>query len=148
MKIRNGFVSNSSSSSFIVVFPWAPTCADDVHTILFGANEKVLGDEYYDDKFKLPSRWAAELIWRDIKKQRPGGSDFIRTLEDTKNAVESLLYENEQYRDTVVKALVEAAIRRQPVYAFDYSDNESSAESILCSGTAFENVTAHKISSH
>ena len=148
MKIRNGFVSNSSSSSFIVVFPWDPTCADDVHTILFGTNEKLLGDYYYDDKFKLPSRWAAELIWRDIQKQRPGGADFGSVLNATINTIESLLYENEHQRDAVVKAVVEAAIRRQPIYAFDYWDNESSAESILCSGEAFENVMSYKIASH
>ena len=31
MKQRNGFVSNSSSSSFIVVFPKKPQSTEEVH---------------------------------------------------------------------------------------------------------------------
>lgn len=148
MKIRNGFVSNSSSSSFIVVFPWEPTCADDVHTILFGQDEKLLGEDYYDDKFKLPSRWAAELIWRDIQKHKPDHPDFTRRMEATKEELDSLLYEDEHYRGTVVKALLEAVFLRKPVYMFEYADNESSAESILHSGAAFENAQMFCISHH
>jgi hypothetical protein len=119
-----------------------------VHEILFGSAEKLLGDDYYDDKFKLPSRWAAELIWRDIQKHKPTHPDFTRRMEATKEELDSLLYEDEHYRGTVVKALVEAVFLHKPIYMFEYADNESSAESILCSGVAFENVTAHKISSH
>lgn len=36
MKIRNGFVSNSSSSSFLVIFPHAPASKEDIKDMLFG----------------------------------------------------------------------------------------------------------------
>ena len=36
MKIRNGFVSNSSSSSFIVAFPEKPKSAEHVRKMMFG----------------------------------------------------------------------------------------------------------------
>jgi hypothetical protein len=39
MKIRNGFVSNSSSSSFVVAFPHKPQDEDDVKKMLFGKQE-------------------------------------------------------------------------------------------------------------
>jgi hypothetical protein len=35
MKIRNGFVSNSSSSSFIVALPFEPKSREDVKKTLF-----------------------------------------------------------------------------------------------------------------
>ncbi|HMZ46899.1 MAG TPA: gliding motility-associated C-terminal domain-containing protein [Chitinophagaceae bacterium] len=44
MKIRNGFVSNSSSSSFIVLFPKEPKNATDVKNMLF-KEDKVAREE-------------------------------------------------------------------------------------------------------
>jgi len=35
MKIRNGFVSNSSSSSFLVAFDRTPESAEDLHDMMF-----------------------------------------------------------------------------------------------------------------
>jgi hypothetical protein len=36
MKIRNGFVSNSSSSSFVVAFPRKPETVEEIYNLLFG----------------------------------------------------------------------------------------------------------------
>lgn len=41
MKIRNGFVSNSSSSSFIVSFDKKPSSAEELREILFGDKEYI-----------------------------------------------------------------------------------------------------------
>jgi len=49
MKIRNGFVSNSSSSSFIVCWNKQPKDAEEVKKILFGDKKK---HSYYDNTFK------------------------------------------------------------------------------------------------
>lgn len=68
MKIRNGFVSNSSSSSFVVLFPREPKNASDVKDMLFTKDQNIY---YYDDYDKV--NWTcdsvAEIVWRDICNQ-------------------------------------------------------------------------------
>lgn len=41
MKIRSGFVSNSSSNSFIVIFPTEPKSVDDVKNFLFDKEDEI-----------------------------------------------------------------------------------------------------------
>lgn len=68
MKIRNGFVSNSSSSSFLVAFPRNPKSAKDVQDMVFG-NETMFHSPYY--KMSWTTVQVAEKIWDDIKNQIP-----------------------------------------------------------------------------
>jgi hypothetical protein len=72
MKIRNGFVSNSSSSSFIVSFPSIPKCLEDVQEVLFGTTPTYPNPYQYGSS---PTEWStkevAETVWSDIQKQQP-----------------------------------------------------------------------------
>ena len=45
MKIRNGFVSNSSSSSFVVAFDKKPETVEELKKLLFG-EEEVYGNPH------------------------------------------------------------------------------------------------------
>ncbi len=74
MKTRQGFVSNSSSSSFIVAFP-KNTQMKDVKKILFG-NEEVFGHPY-DEKQSFTTQQVAETITRDMAEQVPNDMEAI-----------------------------------------------------------------------
>lgn len=67
MKIRNGFVSNSSSSSFIVAFPYKPKGADDVHKIMFDGKDGCLSVYDYDG---LSFHQVAHHVFNSIKENK------------------------------------------------------------------------------
>jgi hypothetical protein len=68
MKIRNGFVSNSSSSSFVIGFDKQPTSALDVFQALFPGKDldHRVGD-YSECRFSGVD--VATMLWDDIKDQ-------------------------------------------------------------------------------
>jgi len=66
MKIRAGFVSNSSSSSFIVAFPRPPQSVGEVLDMMFGPNPPALLG-YYNETFSTLE--IATTVWKDIQAQ-------------------------------------------------------------------------------
>lgn len=72
MKTRIGFVSNSSSSSFIVCFPHKPADVVDMQRMLFGSETRYENPYQYGNE---PTSWAAsevaETVFRDVVDQKP-----------------------------------------------------------------------------
>jgi hypothetical protein len=64
MKIRNGFVSNSSSSSFIIAFPNRPKTFEDIRKYIFGDIE---GNDLYQDS-DISYNEISKHIFITIKK--------------------------------------------------------------------------------
>jgi len=81
MKIRQGFVSNSSSSSFVVIFPKEPNDVIDVKNMLFSKGETFYSNpyQYGDNEYGWSTDEVAETIWNDISKQEK--NNFKRAEE-------------------------------------------------------------------
>lgn len=82
MKTRNGFVSNSSSSSFIVLFPNKPKTRDELKSMMFpkyDGNERIKSD--YCDQY-LTVWQVVDRVFSDMNN---GQKDRINTVKDALN---------------------------------------------------------------
>lgn len=78
MKIRQGFVSNSSSSSFVVAFPEQPKSSEDVLEMMFPGNSPDEVISIYD--YSKTCKEIADRVWQDVEKQlakEPEDSDDL-----------------------------------------------------------------------
>lgn len=92
MKIRNGFVSNSSSSSFIVMFPKKPETVEELLGYMFpGASKK--------DIFENPWNWDDEIYTKgQIAKSIFAKIDsYSFSVQDLKECFENGLYHYNDY---------------------------------------------------
>lgn len=62
MKIRNGFISNSSSSSFVVAFPRKPKTVSDVIEMAYNGNPDFEIGTDYNDKKVLATEAARDIL--------------------------------------------------------------------------------------
>lgn len=78
MKIRNGFVSNSSSSSFILMFENIPSSKEELKKILYGENPPVF-DSYYSNE-GISTDQVISIVWNDIKNESTHDSNNISSV--------------------------------------------------------------------
>lgn len=85
MKIRTGFVSNSSSSSFIFWFNNIPESKEEVRILLYGENPPRFTTHWDDDA--ISTEQVASIVFDDIKNSDVFGVDELITLvkEEIKN---------------------------------------------------------------
>jgi hypothetical protein len=76
MKTRHGFVSNSSSSSFVVAFPYKPESFEHVYEMMFGSENGQICP--FDWLGEITHKAAAERVWADL-----GAGKHITTSFDT-----------------------------------------------------------------
>jgi hypothetical protein len=145
MKIRSGFVSNSSSSSFVVAFPKGfASSLENVQNYLFGPSPVVwAGNEIVD----VTATEAATRIYEDMRAQTPndqalimetlengyvyGGIDYQQYVKASPHT-EPELYETQKETYAKVEAAwrrawIKAQMTKMPaeqfdLYVFEYED--------------------------
>lgn len=82
MKIRDGFVSNSSSSSFIVGFEKVPESIEEMKNLLFGDKKQY---KIYDWQGYADTRQMAQVVFQDLLKSTPlNEKEIVTLLEEIK----------------------------------------------------------------
>jgi hypothetical protein len=69
MKYRNSFISNSSSTSFIIGLENKPKSVEETQQLLFG-NEKYLPDPF-NDAVLYPAKEIAKVVFEDLTQTEP-----------------------------------------------------------------------------
>jgi len=164
MKIRAGFVSNSSSSSFVVAFSKIPHSIEDVKNEMFDIDTELIKDPFYEDE--AYEAWlVAKTVFDDIKEQHSNNYDMI--FESVRHGwfdgCDELLqqyhfYDNdtdwnelEKKLDEAAKELVDQFIddnKIKQIFVLEYSDNDGKYQSFLEHGNIFRNLPNLQISYH
>ena len=169
MKIRNGFVSNSSSSSFIVAFDKTPSTIQEMKEILFG-NEEWYENPYADllNPAGFTTQQVAETVFTDLQREQPLSPENL--VEEVKNGHfdgyptydwrlekdETMEQSRERWRrhdikvSQAAKNLADKFIQDnngKVFFKFHYSDNNGTYETALEHGGLFDKLP-HLVVSH
>jgi hypothetical protein len=168
MKSRKGFVSNSSSSSFVVAFKTLPESAEELQKVLFGA------DEIYSDPWDDCS-WSAQeiakIVFQDFEGQKPlSPEEVLKAIKagwfpgypDDRNSwggywrlkgEEFKKAQEAHYKKVDEKALEVSnnfltANKDCQFFEFEYSDNDGNRSSAMEHGDLFHRIPHLRISKH
>jgi hypothetical protein len=166
MKIRNGFVSNSSSSSFIVAFDKRPNSAEEVEQILYSNKREVFYEPAFnDDCININKQDVAKQVFNDL----PNISANLELIADTINGgsfdgepdSDDPKYNNQAYSekwdefvDDCQKAAEHEAMKfmkendNKFIATFEYSDNDGYFFSYMEHGDIFARLPHIRISKH
>ncbi|MEN6550054.1 MAG: hypothetical protein ABFE07_28765 [Armatimonadia bacterium] len=167
MKIRQGFVSNSSSSSFVVGFKRGavPQSAAEVQKLLFGDAEQV---HYYEHT--IQAKEAAEQVFGDMTREphtpekieeavlggyldgEPELPDDVYRLKDEawRQAWDAYDQRREAFHRQVLEQLLAKAKAEDLVlYSFTYADEDGHFYMVMEHGGIFERAPlSFRISNH
>lgn len=168
MKIRKCFISNSSSSSFLVAFSKMPRNSEELQEILFGEREEY--PHPYDNEYWKTSK-IASIVWEDMKNQEPNveeelievikrgwfeGQPNINLFErppapgETYKKINWREYDraNTEAAKTKLHEFKKKVGTSAKIFVFSYSDNDGPQGCAMEHGVLFDRLPHLKISCH
>jgi len=166
MKVRQGFVSNSSSSSFIIAFREKPSSQEELQKLLFGDAEIL---EYLDD-YNISTKEAAQIVFGDLTNP-VGEKEILEELDhgtpygDThlsepqypyhlkygtpeyEKAQEVFEDEQSKYHKNIADNFM-AKTKGMSYYIVEYCDNDGQTQCTLEHGGTFDNIPHIRVSKH
>lgn len=167
MKLRSGFVSNSSSSSFVVAFPKVPETVEEMQAMLFHSEKWFYGWDYSWDASREPDLWPteeiAERVFGDMGEPMTEGQAALEIsyYEDDSISYPHYSRDNEAYRaaqEEYARLQSELAERKSveflkenkgcAIFRFEYSDNDGAQSSAMEHKNLFKRLPHVRISHH
>lgn len=114
MKTRNGFVSNSSSSSFIVLLPNKPKSCEELKSMMFPRyswDDVIEGD--YDD---LPTATVRQIVDRVYSDICNGQKDRLNTVKDALRGYIDEIDADNTITHIIYEAMNEAGSKEASIY--------------------------------
>jgi hypothetical protein len=166
-KFRNGFVTNSSSSSFIVSFDKVPRTLKEVKKLLFTKDQVAYSGYYSTECFSIND--VAERVYQEIETAKsrseedlkrdmdgyfddaPDYCEYTRGLDykskEYKVAYERFIKDHAEYIDKKYNAFMEKN-KDKVVLTLNFSDNNGPLESAIEHGDLFNRLPHIKVSHH
>lgn len=161
MKTRNGFVSNSSSSSFIVAIDHKPIDVNDLMGMLFPnmSEDSLHNYELWDRVESYTVKEISEAVFNDLSVDDSRIADafngWIEGSPDTDDfreadgAINWDLYQTEydKYKAQYIKNIMNKYDGKF-VFTVTYADEDSSWGNFMEHSNIFKNVLHERISNH
>lgn len=167
MKIRDGFVSNSSSSSFIIAFDKTPETAKEMKEILFG-NKEIYKDPYYSlyggdikgwstlnvaqtvlngiyDKKSLTPAEVVDAMQSGYIDGEPDPYDYVKETGGIDWDAYNIA--SKDNAEKLANRFLKGKENKQ-IYVLEYCDNDGRLDAALEHGGLFEKVDHITISNH
>jgi hypothetical protein len=166
VKIRAGFVSNSSSSSFVVAFPTIPHSVEEIKQLLF-ADKEIYSYEFSPKDESYTTQRVSETVASDMMSQSPvtydeivetircghvnGMPEFDYPSNLSQKDYHKWCEEHDKLCYEFAKKTADEFIKQNKgkyFYIFHYADEDGSYGSALEHGPLFDKMPCLAISNH
>jgi len=155
MKIRGGYVSNSSSSSFVIIFPKDPKSSQELELMLFGGPNKKYKNPWGDEVWT--SKEISEYVWE--RMQKSGSKNNVEKAAkefrsdgkwDTPEYEASGLKKFNEFFNVRKKKLLKLSGKpiEEVFYCLWFADEESQLDGAIEHGNLFDKLEYRRFSHH